>query len=88
MCDVCQKVNGKLPLVRPELHPIPVKAPWHHIGIDFVGPLAYPSPAGNRYILTCSDYCTKWVEAFATPDKSAPQTALSLFKVRMRRISY
>ena len=75
-------MNGKLPLVRPELHPVAMKAPWHHLGIDFVGPLAVPSLSGNRYILTCSDYCTKWVEAFATPTKSAPQTALALFKVR------
>ena len=68
--------------VGPELHPVAVKAPWNHLGIDFVGPLAVPSLFGNRYILTCSDYCTKWVEAFATPTKSAPQTALALFKVR------
>ena len=67
-------------MVRPELHPISVKAPWHQLGIDFVGPLAIPSPTGNWYILTCSDYCNKWVEAFATPDKSARQTASALFK--------
>ena len=74
-------MNGKLPLVRPELHLVAVKAPWQHLGIEFVGPLAVPSLSGNRYILTCSDYCTKWVEAFATPTKSARHTALALFKV-------
>ena len=36
---------------------------------------------GNCYILTISDYFTKWVEAVATPDKSAVQVASSLFKV-------
>ena len=75
-------MNGKLQLVRPELHPVPVKAPWHHLGIDFVGPIAVPTPFDNCYILTCSDYCTKCVEAFATPTKSTLQTALALFKVR------
>ncbi len=24
---------------RPELHPVPVHSTWHHIGIDFVGPI-------------------------------------------------
>ena len=34
-----------------------------------------------RNILTISDYFTKWVEAVATPDKSAVQVASLLFKV-------
>ena len=62
-CDVCQKVGGKLALVRPELHPIPVKAPWYHFGIDFIGPISPVANSDNCYILTVSDYCTKWVEA-------------------------
>jgi len=52
-----------------ELHPIPVKSPWYHIGIDFVGPITPLSHNGNRYILTLSDYFTKWVEAVALPLK-------------------
>ena len=64
----------------PELHPIPVKSPWYHIGIDFVGPLP-ESPSGNKYILTLSDYCTKWVDAVALPSKCAPGVAGALFKV-------
>ena len=75
-------MNGRLSLLRPELHPIPVKAPWYHLGIDFVGPISPTSPSGKRYILTISDYYTKWAEAIATPDKSAPETALALFTVK------
>ena len=30
-----------------EIHPVPVKAPWYHLGIDFVGPVAPTSPSGN-----------------------------------------
>ena len=80
-CDTCQRVNGKLSHVRPELHPVPVRAPWYHLGIDFIGPVAPISPSGNRYILTISDYFTKWTESLPTPDKSAPETAQALFKV-------
>ena len=40
-----------------------VHSPWFHLGIDFVGPISPPSDSGNRYILTLSDYFTKWVEA-------------------------
>ncbi len=36
---------------------------------------------GSRYILTVSDYFTKWVDAIATVDKSASTVAASLFKV-------
>ena len=39
------------------------------------------SAQGNCFILTISDYFTKWVEAVATPDKGALQVASSLFKV-------
>lgn len=68
-------------IVTPELHPIPVKSPWYHIGIDFVGPVT-TSHNGNRYILTISDYFTKWVEAVALPSKHASGIATVLFKVR------
>ena len=74
-CDVCQKVNRKLTSKKPELHPIKVKSPWYHVGIDFVGPLTPISAAGNRYILTLSDYYTKFVEAVPQPDKTAPGVA-------------
>ena len=74
-------MNGKLSL---ELHPIPVKAPWHHLGVDFVGPICPASHSEKRYIiLTISDYCTKWVEAIATSDKSAAEATLALYKVKL-----
>ena len=65
----------------PELHPIPVKSPWFHIGIDFVGPISPVSVTGSRYILTISDYFSKWVEAVPTSTKCASAVASALFKV-------
>ena len=67
--------------MRPELHPIAVHSPWFHVGIDFVGPISPSSESGNRYILTLSDYFSKWVEAVALPTKQAPGVANALFKV-------
>ena len=55
-------MNRKLTTGVPELHPIPVKAPWYMVGIDFIGPLSPVAKDGSRYILTISDYFTKWVE--------------------------
>ena len=48
----------------PELHPIPVKSPWFHTGIDFIGPII---PILGQLLI--SDYFTN---AVALPDKSAP----------------
>lgn len=53
-------MNKRLNLERPELHPIPVKSPMHHIGIDFVGPISPISSSGNWCILTVSDYFTRF----------------------------
>ena len=57
------------------LHPIPV-APqlWRQVGMDLIGPLT-TTPRGNKYIITLTDYFSKWAEAAALPDK----TAVNLF---------
>ena len=62
ICGVCQRMNGKLTTGLPELHPIPVKAPWYMVGINFIGPLSPVAKDGSRYILTISDYFTKWIK--------------------------
>ena len=48
-----------------------VVSPWHHIGIDFIGPISPPSTNGSQYILMISDYFTKFVQAFPTDSKHA-----------------
>ncbi|KAL5471569.1 hypothetical protein EMCRGX_G029696 [Ephydatia muelleri] len=53
---------------------------WYHVAIDFIGPISPMSLSGNRYILTLSDYFSKWVEAVATPSKEAHQVASTLYK--------
>ena len=50
--------------------------PFHHIGIDFMGPL--PLSNGNRSILVIRDHFTKWYEAIPLPDQTAVKTANAL----------
>ena len=64
-------MNQKHSIEKPELHSVPVHSPWFHVGIDFVGPISPPPASGNSYILTLSDYYTKWVKAVPLPTKEA-----------------
>ena len=73
-CETCQRVNKKLEKPAATLYPISVDSPWHRIGIYLVGPLPR-TDAGNTYIITASDYFTKWPEASAIPDKTASTVA-------------
>ena len=82
-CDVCQRVNPKMSRQRPELHPIPVTDVWNHIGIDLVGPLP-ETIRGNKYIITATDYFSKWPEAAPLPDKTAVGVANFLFSLFCR----
>ena len=82
-CHVCQTRNKKLDQERPELHPIPIKAPWYHLGMDFIGPISPVSRSGNRYILTISDYFTRFGWAKALPTKEAKNVVQSLHEVSM-----
>lgn len=69
-------MNKKIEKERPELNPIPVKSPWFHLGIDFIGPISPPSSAGNRYIL-------KFAWAHALPTKEAVGVVAALRQVRL-----
>ena len=64
-CEVCQRCNPKLQKQASKLQPIKVNPEvWQQIGIDIISPLK-ESTNGNKYIITCSDYFSKWVEARA-----------------------
>ena len=97
-CDTCQRVNNKLGKTTAELHPIPVTAVWDQIGIDLIGIaivwkclcellLAGPLPEtsrGNKYIITATDYFSKWPEAGPLKDKTAIGVADFLFSLFCR----
>ena len=71
-------------ITRPELHPVPVKSAWYHIGMDFIGPISPTTQNGNRFILTICDYFTKFGWAKALPTKEAVNVTKTP-KVQKRR---
>lgn len=58
------------------LHPITVNKPFEKWGLDFIGPIS-PATRGSqaRYIVTGTDYVTKWTEAKAIRKADALTTA-------------
>ena len=68
-----------------ELHPIKlVSRVWYLVGMDLIDAHRVTS-SGNRYILTTTDYFTKYVEAVPIKDKSAESVAKAIYKVFCRR---
>ena len=75
-CDKCQKRSGPPEKHRHSLVDWKLSYPFHHIGLDFLGPL--PTWNGCRYILLIGDHFTKWYEAIPLLDQTAatPSDAL------------
>lgn len=57
-----------------------VSSVWELVGIDVIGPLPETS-SGYKYILTATDYLSKWVEAYPLITKSATEVAENLCKI-------
>ena len=78
-CASCQTKKGSVNKNRVPLQPIPVGEPFDRIAIDCLGPLPV-AESGNKHIVVFAEYLTKWVEAFAVPDITAPTIADLLIK--------
>ena len=48
--------------------------------MDLIGPMP-ETPRGNKYIVTLTDYFSKWAEAAPLPDKSAIGVAKFIYSV-------
>ena len=58
---------------KPQLKPIPIGGPFHHVGVDVLQlPLTYED---NQYAIVFMDYLTKWPEVFPSPDQKIETTA-------------
>lgn len=61
-CEKC-----KIFMCRPQLDTLPlrivfIKGPFQQWDLDFIGPINPTSSVGHRYVITATDYFTKWVE--------------------------
>jgi IS30 family transposase len=51
--------------------------------MDLIGPFK-TTPSGNNYVLTVTDYFTKWTEAVPIKSKDALSVAVGLRKIYLR----
>eukprot|EP00253_Pinus_taeda_P015881 PITA_15881 len=63
-CDSCQRMGQSNHRDQMPLNPHVVSEPFERWALDFIGPINPPSNQ-RIYILVCTDYMTKWVEAKA-----------------------
>ena len=75
-CEKCQ-VHNQVKTSAPTMIPIKSSGPFHLVGMDLVGPLQL-TKNGHRYIITFSDYFTKWIEVFPIEDKTAESVAAKI----------
>lgn len=80
-CDTCQRNNHKLQKAPGSLRSIPVPTKlWSQVGMDLIGPMP-KTPRQNQYIVTLTDYFSKWAEAAALTDKTAHGIATFIYSV-------
>ena len=77
-CDKCQKRSGSPQNHRHSLVDWNISYPFHHVGLDFLGPL--PTSNGCCYIQLIGDHFTQWYEAIPLPDKTAATTRDALLE--------
>jgi hypothetical protein len=65
-CHLCQVFSGKQKIPALPLVPVKTEAPFQQWGLDFIGEINPHSSAQHKWILTTTDYFTKWVEAIPT----------------------
>eukprot|EP00253_Pinus_taeda_P034131 PITA_34131 len=62
-CQVCQTIAGRQKKPSLPLQPVNIEQPFSQWGLDIIGEIVPHSSKQHRYILTTTDYFTKWVEA-------------------------
>ena len=61
-----------------------IDTPFKRVAVDIVGPIAPPSEAGHRYILTLVDYATRYPEAVPLKKITTEAVAEALLDIYSR----
>jgi hypothetical protein len=61
-CIICQKAAGRVKKAAFPLQPVTVDSPFQQWGLDIIGPINPSSSQQHKYILTTTDYFTRWSE--------------------------
>eukprot|EP00253_Pinus_taeda_P011476 PITA_11476 len=64
-CHKCQIFEGKIKLLPLPLKPISTEKPFQQWGLDFIREIHSSSSGQHKWILTATDYFTKWIEAIS-----------------------
>ena len=85
-CDICQRTLPKGKVGKVPLGKVPIiEEPFQRIAMDLVGPIVPLSERGNRYILTVTDYATRYPEAVAAlPNIETETIAEALVEIYSR----
>ncbi|KAH9246268.1 hypothetical protein BASA81_016189 [Batrachochytrium salamandrivorans] len=83
-CPECQLDRSSSGIHAPlPIRPVPpVALPFERWGIDFYGPMA-ETKSGNKYLITCIDYATRWVLAKPVKDMTESAVAAFLYELMM-----
>jgi hypothetical protein len=65
-CNPCQLFSGKQKIPTLPLVPVKTESLFQQWGLDFISEIHPHSSAQHKWILTTTDYFTKWVEAILT----------------------
>jgi len=62
-CHECQIFQGKRNIFPLPLQPISISDPFQQLGLDFIGEIHPSSSTQHKWILTTTNYSTKWIKA-------------------------
>jgi hypothetical protein len=64
-CIICQKASGWLQKPTFPLHPVSVDSPFQQWGLDFIGTINPSSSQQHKFIVTATNYFTRWSKVVA-----------------------
>jgi hypothetical protein len=86
-CVKCQFFSRKKQRKYFPLNPVMVSGPFQQWGLDFIGQIHLASSGQHRWILTATNFFTKWIESIPTRSASH-KVIISFLEDIMYRFGY